>query len=102
MSCIIDLVRESQNIWSFAHNGIQYVIQLEQDTGKPYISLYNDVVGGYQLVINAALIDQIISQLDFEEMLEQDWLQEQDQQETYSGDFTSEAIVQHICKFKQE
>ena len=73
---IQDLMRESEHIWSLIFDGNQYIVQMEQDTFKPYVYIYNDVVGRYQLVPDSTIIEQIISQLDFEEMIEQDWLEE--------------------------
>ena len=73
---IQSLTQQSRYGWSLIYDGRQYYIQLEQDTGKPYIYVYNNVVGGYQLQTNSKIVQQIVSQLDFEEMIEQDWIEE--------------------------
>ena len=76
MDTIQQLVRQSRYGWSCIYGGQQYVIQMEQNNSKSYIYIYNDVVGGYQMVTNSKLIDQIVSQLDFEEMIQQNWIEE--------------------------
>ncbi len=76
MCRIKDMIRQGEYVWSLVYDGQQYVIQMEQNSSKSYIYIYNDVVGRYQMVINPTVIDQIVSQLDFEEMIEQDWIEE--------------------------
>ena len=76
MCRIKDMRRQGEYVWSLVYDGQQYVIQMEQNSSKSYIYIYNDVVGGYQMVTNSKLIDQIVSQLDFEEMIQQNWIEE--------------------------
>lgn len=76
MCRIKDMRRQGEYVWSLVYDGQQYVIQMEQNNSKSYIYIYNDVVGGYQMVTNSKLIDQIVSQLDFEEMIQQGWIEE--------------------------
>lgn len=81
MCRVKDLIRQGEYVWSLVYDVQQYVIQMEQNSSKSYIYIYNDVMGGYQTVTNSKLIDQIVSQLDFEEMIQQDW----DQMEVQEG-----------------
>lgn len=76
MCRIKDIRRQGEYVWSLVYDDQQYVIQMEQNSSKSYIYIYNDVMGGYQTVTNSKLIDQIVSQLDFEEMIQQDWIEE--------------------------
>ena len=76
MCRVKDLIRQGEYIWSLVYDGQQYIIQMEQNSSKSYIYIYNDVAGGYQTVTNPTLIDQIVRQLDFEEMIQQDWIEE--------------------------
>lgn len=88
MCRIKDMRRQGEYIWSLVYDGQQYVIQMEQNSSKSYIYIYNDVVGGYQTVTNSKLIDQIVSQLDFEEMIQQDWIEEGEEPQEEEDDET--------------
>lgn len=88
MCRIKDMRRQGEYVWSLVYDGQQYVIQMEQNSSKSYIYIYNDVMGGYQTVTNSKLIDQIVSQLDFEEMIEQDWIEEGEEPQEEEDDET--------------
>ena len=106
MCHIKDMKRQSKYGWSLTYYGQQYYVQLDECSSKVSVYVYNDVVGGYQYA-DQNISEQIVSYLDLQEMQEQDWLQEgeepqEQQEEDYPGNLTSESIVQDTRKIKQE
>lgn len=77
MCRIKDLRRQSEFGWSLVYDGQQYFVQLDDCSSKVGVYIYNDVVGGYQSA-DKLISEQIVNQLDFDYMLEQEWVEEED------------------------